>query len=71
MPIQGHIYCHYKGSEYTVLYIGRHTETEEEMVVYCAVLSPEKIWIRPLSMFMEHVSVEGKCVPRFKHVKIK
>ncbi len=71
MPIQGHIYCHYKGAEYRVLYIGMHTETEEEMVVYCAVLSPEKIWIRPLIMFMESVEVDGKSVPRFKHIKIK
>ena len=68
MPTAGEKYRHYKGNEYKILYIGTHTETEENMVVYCAVEYPEKIWVRPLAMFMEEVEWEGKKQPRFAKI---
>lgn len=63
--IVGKKYRHYKGNKYEVLYIAKHTETEEEMVVYRALLDTEKIWVRPHAMFEEEVEIEGKMIPRF------
>lgn len=70
------IYKHYKGKEYEVLGVGRHSETLEEFVVYMALYDSEKfgnnsIWIRPKEMFMENVTVDGKEVPRFEFVREK
>jgi hypothetical protein len=66
IPKQG-IYKHYKGNMYEVTGIARHSETEEEMVVYRALYQEEgsNLWVRPLKMFMEHVLVNGKVVARF------
>ncbi len=64
----GNIYRHYKGDEYKVLAIGKHTETEEDMVIYhLANNSPldTQIWIRPLEMFVEKTEYEGRVVKRF------
>jgi hypothetical protein len=61
-------YRHYKGKEYEVLGIARHSETLEEMVVYRALYGQEQMWVRPLEMFMEEVEVEGGKVPRFSFV---
>lgn len=61
----GKKYRHYKGNEYEVVYIARHTETEEELVIYCAVIDPANIWARPRKMFEEEVEVNGRLVPRF------
>jgi len=58
-------YRHYKGNEYTVLAIARHSETLEEMVVYKALYGDGQVWVRPLSMFTESVSVNGVEMPRF------
>lgn len=69
MPKVGEKYRHYKGNEYEVLYIGKHTETEEDMVIYRAVDTPEQVWVRPLTMFIETVEWEGKVVPRFALLK--
>ena len=60
------IYRHYKGSEYEVLMVARHSETEEEMVVYRALYGEYGIWVRPLTMFMEKVEVNGEEVDRFQ-----
>ncbi len=63
-------YRHYKGKEYRVHFIARHSETLEDYVVYEPLYESEaKYWIRPLSMFTEEVVVKGKNVPRFKFVK--
>lgn len=61
----GGTYRHYKGNQYEVLHVVKHSETEEELVVYQDVLHPEKIWARPLAMFEEEVLVDGKSMPRF------
>ncbi len=61
-------YEHYKGFHYKVLYVGRHSETLEEMVIYQAQYKNKSIWTRPLEMFMGKVEVDGKKMPRFKYV---
>lgn len=58
-------YRHNKGHEYMALYIARQSETLEEMVVYQDILVAEKIWCRPLQMFLENVEIDGKFIPRF------
>jgi hypothetical protein len=62
-------YKHYKGNEYEVIAIAKHSETLEDMVVYQAQYGERQIWVRPLSMFTEEVEVNGKNVPRFKFIK--
>lgn len=61
-------YRHYKGNEYEVLHVAKHTETEEDLVVYKAISDPEKVWVRPLTMFIEDVEIDGKIVPRFAYL---
>jgi hypothetical protein len=58
-------YRHYKGQEYEVLGVARHSETEEEYVVYRALYGDRGLWIRPTTMFEELIVVEGRHVPRF------
>lgn len=58
-------YRHYKGNDYEVLDIARHSETEEELVVYRKLYGDRSLWVRPLAMFMEDVVVDGRSVPRF------
>lgn len=48
-------YRHYKGGEYKVLAVGKHSETQEEMVVYQGLYDPYPVWIRPKSMFEDNV----------------
>lgn len=57
MPKKGEIYRHFKGNLYEVLAIAKHTETLEDMVVYGEV-DGEKIYVRPLDMFMSPVDTE-------------
>ncbi|SLM47130.1 conserved protein of unknown function [Nitrospira japonica] len=59
-------YRHYKGDEYEVVGTARHSETEEEFVVYRALYGARGLWIRPRAMFEETVTVDGKDVPRFR-----
>ena len=61
------IYRHYKGKEYRVLFVARHSESGEEMVVYQALYGEQGLCVRPLSMFREQVSVDGRLVPRFAY----
>jgi cyclomaltodextrinase len=61
-------YQHYKGKEYEVLGTAKHTETMESFVVYRALYGDRGTWIRPKSMFLESVSIDGKEVPRFKFI---
>lgn len=65
----GKKYRHYKGKEYLVLHLARHTETMEELVVYQALYGERGIWVRPLTMFLEQVVVEGKLLNRFEEVE--
>ena len=61
-------YRHYKGNEYTVLGVARHSETEEELVVYRQEYGDRSLWVRPKAMFLEAVEVDGQTVPRFRHM---
>jgi len=62
-------YRHYKGNDYEVVGIARHSETEEELVVYRTLYGDGSLWVRPLAMFMEDVVVDGRQVPRFAWVE--
>jgi hypothetical protein len=64
------LYQHYKGKRYMVLGVAKHSETLEELVVYITLYENEEgqIWVRPLSMFLEDVEVNGEKVPRFRKI---
>ena len=64
MPLQPGLYQHYKGPQYRVFSVARHSETEEDVVFYQALYGDYGFWVRPLSMFLESVIVEGEQVPR-------
>ncbi|TCB65974.1 DUF1653 domain-containing protein [Acinetobacter sp. ANC 4178] len=60
------IYQHYKGQLYQVFSVATHSETEEKLVVYQCLYGDYSLWVRPLSMFTEQVTLgDGKTVPRF------
>jgi len=61
-------YRHYKGNYYDVIDVARHSETEEKMVVYRKLYDDGSLWVRPLGMFLEDVSVDGRLVPRFERI---
>ena len=63
----GH-YRNHKGRDYSVVGFARHSETKEIMVLYVPLYGEGGYWVRPLAMFTELVSVDGKQVPRFKAV---
>lgn len=62
------IYKHFKGNKYKVINIAKHSETLEEFVVYEALYdNPEgNVWVRPISMFMEIIEIDGKKFSRFE-----
>ncbi len=62
------IYRHFKGKEYRVLYIARHSETLEDMVVYQALYGEMGIWVRPASMWDEMVQRDGQSFRRFEYI---
>jgi hypothetical protein len=64
----GSEYEHYKGHRYKILAIARHSETLEEMVVYQALYGEFGVWVRPLTMFLENVMIDGQEKPRFRAV---
>jgi len=66
--IQPGRYMHYKGNEYTVLGVARHSETLEELVVYRQEYGERGLWVRPAAMFAETVEVDGQTVPRFLRI---
>ena len=61
-------YRHFKGNEYEVLYLAKHSETLEAMVVYRALYGEQGIWVRPASMWSETVERDGKTYTRFTKV---
>lgn len=67
------IYKHYKGRNYEVMGVARHSETLEEMVVYKALYESEfgmnTLWVRPKAMFLEKIIYQGKEVGRFEFIK--
>lgn len=61
-------YRHYKGGEYEVLDVVRHSETLEAMVLYTALQRAGGLWVRPYAMFFGSVEIEGVRRPRFTAV---
>jgi len=67
--VRGGVYEHFKKKRYRILAIARHSETLEELVVYQALYGESGVWVRPVAMFLENVSLDGKVLPRFKLVQ--
>ena len=63
------IYRHYKGNLYQVLHTAQHSETEEALVVYRCLYGEYGVWVRPLTMFAETITRDGKQIPRFELIK--
>jgi hypothetical protein len=61
-------YLHYKGKDYQVIGLARHSETEEPLVVYRTLYGDFDLWVRPLAMFNEQVEVDGEAYPRFTFI---
>ena len=68
MELKSGKYRHFKGMEYEVIGIARHSETEETMVVYRALYGEGGLWVRPLSMWEETVDRDDYHGPRFSYV---
>ena len=64
--LQPGLYRHYKGGTYQVIGVARHSETDEQLVVYRCVYDNYSLWVRPLAMFLETVLIDGRTVPRFE-----
>lgn len=69
MEIRPGRYKHFKGNEYEVLYLAKHSENLEPMVVYRALYGDGGVWVRPASMWTEHVERDGYNGPRFYPVE--
>lgn len=67
--IQIGTYRHYKGNTYQVIGVAKHSETEEDVVVYRALYGEHGLWVRPLEMFRSQVEIEGKFIPRFELIR--
>ncbi|MBE36118.1 MAG: hypothetical protein CMI16_11300 [Opitutaceae bacterium] len=63
------LYRHYKGNDYRLIGLARHSETLEPMVVYEALYGEGGLWVRPAAMFRETVEINGKTVPRFARIE--
>ncbi len=61
-------YRHFKGKEYRLLYLARHSETLEPMVVYQALYGERGIWVRPAAMWNETVTRDGVTAKRFTYI---
>lgn len=64
----GH-YRHYKGGEYEVLGVARHSETLEAQVVYRPLYNSSGLWVRPFAMFVEEIEFAGQRVARFARMR--
>ena len=69
MSLAKGVYRHYKGNLYQVIDVARHSETEQEHVVYRTLYGDYSLWVRPLDMFVETVEADGKSQPRFAFVE--
>ena len=68
MEVQPGRYRHFKGGEYEVIGVARHSETMEELVVYRALYGERGLWVRPVAMWLETVERDGKQFQRFTYI---
>ncbi len=68
-PIEPGRYRHHKGGDYEVLGVVRHSETLEPMVLYRPLYNNTGLWVRPFSMFVEEIDVNGKKQRRFERAR--
>ena len=61
-------YRHYKGNDYEVIGVARHSETLEPVVVYRPLYNDSGLWIRTFAMFTEQVEIDGRSQPRFQRI---
>ena len=61
-------YRHFKGKEYEVIGIAKHSETLEPMVIYRALYGEGGLWVRPAEMWDEIVERDGERFPRFAYI---
>jgi hypothetical protein len=64
-------YRHYKGHDYEVIGVARHSETEESFVVYRALYGERGLWVRPAAMFLDTVTFDGRSVLRFTRLPVQ
>ena len=62
-------YRHFKGNEYEVIGVARHSETLKDMVVYRALYGENELWVRDADMFFETVTRDGKTFKRFEYIQ--
>ncbi len=62
------LYQHYKGPQYKVLGVVRHSETLEPLVLYHPMAGDQALWVRPWAMFTGEVEVDGRQMPRFRFI---
>ena len=68
MSLQPGVYRHFKGKEYLLLGLARHSETLQTMVVYRALYGEGGLWVRPAAMWEETVTRENYTGPRFTYL---
>ena len=61
-------YRHYKGKDYQLIDVATHSETLEKLVVYRPLYGDQALWVRPVTMFLEQVLIDGQKLPRFRFV---
>lgn len=64
-------YRHFKGNEYEVIGVAKHSETMEDLVVYRALYGEQGLWVRPAAMWNERVELNGQLVQRFTKIEDK
>jgi hypothetical protein len=69
MMLHPGLYRHYKGNDYYVFQVALHSETREALVIYQCLYDDYSWWVRPLSMFMETLNIDGKNILRFQFVR--
>jgi hypothetical protein len=62
------VYRHYKGKDYEVIGVAKHSEDESELVVYRTLYGDFSLWVRPLEMFNEIIEIDGQQVKRFQRL---
>jgi len=62
-------YRHYKGGEYEVIGVARHSETLAPLVVYRPLYNQSGLWVRPFPMFVETITHDGRLQPRFARLQ--